>query len=185
MHPSLSNESIFFPQPSGHLDSTDNDVFKGSSHYMAPEIFEQECLREFQYQKQKLKKEKQSNTLSSTPAASTPACATPTRMTAITPLAASTPMAASLKEQALKNNNRRDIWAFGCVLYELATHRLPWYHKIEASSTFSDGHSSELPQTAADPQTFFKNPTFWRNLGEFHGGTQVFFHIDVFIRRFF
>ncbi len=151
---------------------------------MAPEIFEQECLREFQYQKQKLKKEKQSNSLSSTPAASTPVCATPTRMTAITPLAPSTPLAASLKEQALKNK-RRDIWAFGCVLYELATHRRPWYHKIEATSTFSEAHSSELPQTAADPKTFFKT-TFWRNLGEFHGGAQVFLHVfDFSIRCFF
>jgi serine/threonine protein kinase len=151
---------------------------------MAPEIFEQECLREIQYHKQKLKKEKQSNTVSSTPAASTPVCATPTRMTAITPLAASTPMAASLKEQNALKNKRRDIWAFGCVLYELATHRRPWYHLIEATSTFSDVNFSELPQTAADQRTFFKT-TFWRNLGEFHGGTQVFDHIfDITLRRF-
>jgi serine/threonine protein kinase len=130
---------------------------------MAPEIFEKRC-------KQKLK-------LQIPLASSTPAATTPTRMTASTSQPAFTPSTAILKEQEeQKNNLHRDIWAFGCVLYELATHRRPWYHKmpsaftsLKSSGTESHCTDSKLPQTQPDLQLFFLR-TLWRKLGKFHGG---------------
>ena len=93
---------------------------------MAPEIFEKKYRH-----------------AASTPvAAATPFAATPTRLAASTPLpppvGASTPQAshpppastpgaqARIEREQQNNDNHRDIWAFGCVLYELATHRRPW-----------------------------------------------------------
>jgi serine/threonine protein kinase len=158
-----------FPQPSGDSDSTDNDE-KGSLPYMAPEIFEKRC-----------RQNKHSNSVTpSALVATTPFCATPTRTAATTPHAASTPMAPSLKEQDALKNKHRDIWAFGCVLYELATHRRPWYQKMESTSSFSESHPADLklPQThqdpylQPDPYLFFLR-TFWRKLGKFHGGCSV------------
>jgi serine/threonine protein kinase len=154
-----------FFQPSGHSDSTDNDD-KGSLPYMAPEIFEKRCKQKHAFL----------TPTANTPVATTPICATPTRMTAGTFQPASTPSTTLLKEQAIKSNMHRDMWAFGCVLYELATHRRPWYHKMPSASTSfkssgTESHctDSKLPHTPGDLHLFFLR-TFWRKLGKFHGG---------------
>ncbi len=160
------NPSHSHLQPSGHSDSTDNDD-KGSLPYMAPEIFEKRCKQRRAFQ----------TPMASTPAAATPLCSTPTRMSAGASLLASTPSIALLKEQEVQRSNmHRDIWAFGCVLYELATHRRPWYHKMQSASasvksTGTESHctDSKLPQTQPDLHLFFLR-TFWKKLGKFHGG---------------
>ena len=64
------------------------------------------------------------------------------------------------------SNKHRDIWAFGCVLYELATHRRPWYEETETS--VSEPQCSTKPQTPADLKKFFAR--YWKKLGPFHGG---------------
>jgi serine/threonine protein kinase len=154
-----------FLQPSGHSDSTDNDE-KGSLPYMAPEIFEKRCKH----------KHAVNTPMASTPVAGTPLCATPTRMSASASQPAATPGAQLLMEQEAQKNKHRDIWAFGCVLYELATHRRPWYHKMpSASATLKSSGAeslcgdSKLPQTQPDLHLFFLR-TFWKKLGKFHGG---------------
>jgi serine/threonine protein kinase len=65
------------------------------------------------------------------------------------------------------SNKHRDIWAFGCVLYELATHRQPWYEETETTSV-SEPQCSTKPHAPADLKKFFAR--FWKKLGPFHGG---------------
>jgi serine/threonine protein kinase len=146
-------------QPSGDSDVTDNDD-KGSLPYMAPEIFEK-----------RYKQKPPGVPAASTPVATTPYCATPTRMPS-TPQAPSTPSAHSLKEQEAQKNTHRDIWAFGCVLYELATHRRPWHHILEPPTS---------SWTKPDEFLFFSR-RFWRSLGSFHGGWCLFMlFIGIFL----
>ena len=119
---------------------------------MAPEIFE--------------KKYRHAASLS---VASTPFCMTPSRLAASTPTNPSTPNAqVRIELEQQKTNMHRDIWAFGCVLYELATHRRPWYQELElsTSSTYTE---AEGPTMKPDESLFFLR-RFWKNLGQFHGG---------------
>jgi serine/threonine protein kinase len=94
-----------------------------------------------------------------------------------TPLAAAASGASSQTQEEEIKNKHRDIWAFGCVLYELATHRRPWYHKMESSSSCIDSQlsDSKLPQTLPDQRLFFLR-TWWKHLGTFHGGAVIVFH---------
>ena len=127
-------------------NETKTDGAKGSLPYMAPEIF------------MKLKP--------STPAAK------PAESLASNPRTRNTPALQTVQESEQRDKyRRRDIWSFGCVLYELATHRRPWYHVLEPTTpSAQESHDmlTELPEAPAHPLQFCQ--ALWKNLGKFHGG---------------
>jgi serine/threonine protein kinase len=141
-----SADSVLQPSSTALPSDSPNN---GSLPYMAPEIF--------QHTKQAL--------VAPSPLVATPAAQ---RVTAIadSPLPAATPSGLSQKESEERANKQRDIWAFGCVLYEIATHRRPWYHVLEASGSAS----SPLVEPAAPPPMAHFVRGLWKNLGAFHGG---------------
>ena len=133
-------------------NETKTDGAKGSLSYMAPEIF------------MKLKP-------------MTPAV-TSAKSLGSNPHTRNTPTLQTVQESEQRDKyRRRDIWSFGCVLYELATHRQPWYHVLEPTTPSEQESHNELPEIPAHPLQFCQ--ALWNNLGKFHGG--LFFVFAYFV----